>query len=420
MARSVKDSNLETRSARNRLAVRKKPYWKMLDRHCCIGYYRGIKGGSWVARRHLGNSQYKEQKIGQADDIQDPDGVIILSFYDAQAKAREWYTRSIAQDESGLIQPKTIGELAAEYLDWFKSNRKSYHGTLKAIELNILPQFQEVRIHKITTKHIQDWLNTLATTPRRVRRGPDNVVNYAKKSGDPRARKSSANRQLNIFKAILNYGFKHGYIDDDKVWRRVKPFKGVESPRVRFLSYEECKRLINASDLEFRPMVKAALLTGARYGELCSVRVQDFNSDNGTLFISESKSNKPRYIALNSEGLVFFTKQTAGLPKSEHIFKRNDGSAWRTSHQIRRIKEACSVAKINPAIGFHVLRHTYASLLAMKGVTLQVIAKQLGHADTRICEKHYAHLCPNYIAETIREKLPEYGINDSDKVLKLG
>ena len=61
-----------------------------------------------------------------------------------------------------------------------------------------------------------------------------------------------------------------------------------------------------------------------------------------------------------------------------------------------------NLARIKPAIGFHVLRHTYASRLAMRGVPMAVIAAQLGHTDTRMTERHYAHLAPSYIAETVR------------------
>jgi integrase len=53
--------------------------------------------------------------------------------------------------------------------------------------------------------------------------------------------------------------------------------------------------------------------------------------------------------------------------------------------------EACKHAKIKPAISFHVLRHTHGSALAMRGIPMAVIAEQLGHADTRMTEKHYAH-----------------------------
>ena len=67
------------------------------------------------------------------------------------------------------------------------------------------------------------------------------------------------------------------------------------------------------------------------------------------------------------------------------------------------------------------MRHTYASQLVQKGVHLSIIAAQLGHSDTRICEKHYAHLSPSYIADTIRANMPDMGISDvEDNVVSMG
>ena len=74
-----------------------------------------------------------------------------------------------------------------------------------------------------------------------------------------------------------------------------------------------------------------------------------------------------------------------------------DGGSLQTSH-------------IKPAVSFHVLRHTHGSTLAMRGVPFGVIAEQLGHADTRMTEKHYAHFAPSYVADTIRLNFPVLGI----------
>ena len=74
------------------------------------------------------------------------------------------------------------------------------------------------------------------------------------------------------------------------------------------------------------------------------------------------------------------------------------------------MREACLRAKIKPEISFHVLRHTYGSALGMKGVPMGVMAEQLGQADPRMTEKHYAHLAPSYVADTIRAHFPVLGI----------
>jgi len=98
---------------------------------------------------------------------------------------------------------------------------------------------------------------------------------------------------------------------------------------------------------------------------------------------------------------------------------RDDGKIWGPSHQQRPLDAASVRAKIEPTATFHILRHTYASALAMRGVPMGVIAAQLGHSDTRMTEKHYAHLSPNYVAETVRAALPAIGILDNTNVAPL-
>jgi integrase len=78
------------------------------------------------------------------------------------------------------------------------------------------------------------------------------------------------------------------------------------------------------------------------------------------------------------------------------------------------MKDACVRAKISPAISFHDLRNTYGALLAMQGVPIKVIAELLGHSDTRITEKHYAHLQDSYVADTLRKHLPKFGIDQGN------
>lgn len=81
--------------------------------------------------------------------------------------------------------------------------------------------------------------------------------------------------------------------------------------------------------------------------------------------------------------------------------------------------DACKRAKITPAISFHILRHTYGATLVMRGVPMAVIAEQLGHADTRMTEKHYAHLAPSYVATTIRAHFPILGLVGPARVVPM-
>jgi hypothetical protein len=82
----------------------------------------------------------------------------------------------------------------------------------------------------------------------------------------------------------------------------------------------------------------------------------------------------------------------------------------------RPIAEACEHTKIDPPADFHCLRHTWASHAVMNGVPLLVVAKNLGHSDTRMVEKHYRHLAPSYIADAIRTGAPRFGFKPEKKI----
>jgi integrase len=218
-----------------------------------------------------------------------------------------------------------------------------------------------------------------------------------------------------FLKAGLNHAHQRRRLASADAWHSLKPFRQVQAPRVRYLSQDEARALIAAiTDEPFRNLVIGALMTGCRYGELAAARVRDFDPNSGALYIPRSKSGKPRHVFLSDEGTRFFTRILQDKAHKELVFVRTDKEAWAQAHQHRLIKAASAEAKINPAISFHILRHTYASTLAMRRVPMRVIADQLGHADTRMTERHYAHLASSFIAAEIRRAMPALQLNDED------
>jgi site-specific recombinase XerD len=165
-------------------------------------------------------------------------------------------------------------------------------------------------------------------------------------------------------------------------------------------------------------MVQGALLTGCRYSELARMRVHDFNPDAGAIHIRESKSGHARHVALNDEGRALFTSLCVGKTGKEMVFLRSDGGTWKSAQQTQPLADACKQASITPAIDFHVLRHSYASALVMRGVPLAVVGEQLGHAKgSPVTARHYAHLSASYIADTVRAALPSFGLEIARSVV---
>jgi integrase len=299
----------------------------------------------------------------------------------------------------------------ADYLEAYqRAGKKAYNRTCSVVSAHILPALGSYEIGKLSRRRIEIWHATLADSPARLRarRGaPPRFRPVDTSDEGVRRRRSTANRTLNVLKAALNHAHHHRRVTSAEAWTAVKPFREVEAPRIRFLSDVESVRLINATEGAFRALATAALLTGARYGELAALRVRDFSRETGSLHIARSKAGRPRSVALNTEGESLFETITAGLDRNDLIFRKASATPWKHADQYRPMKAACAAASINPIIGFHTLRHTYASRLAMRGVSMAVIAAQLGHADTRMTERHYAHLAPSYVADTVRASLPE-------------
>ena len=299
----------------------------------------------------------------------------------------------------------------ADYLEDYRRRGGKASDSIESVaRQNILFELGDALVVKLTTRRLLDWHRAIAERPRRWRSRPGAKANVAafdpKDAEAVRRRRATANRVLTYLKAALNHAWRSGMVPSDDAWRRVKPFKSVDAPVIRYLSREEITRLLNGCQGAFRDLVHAALLTGCRYGELCRLKVADYNPDVGTLTIRAGKSGQVHHVTLTDEAPELFERLIAGRSPGDLVFKRDDGRGWKRAEQLRPMREACARAGILPAIGFHVLRHTHASILAMRGVPMAVIARQLGHSDTRMTGRHYAHLAPSYVTDTIRANFP--------------
>ncbi|MEI9930398.1 MAG: site-specific integrase [Rhizomicrobium sp.] len=317
--------------------------------------------------------------------------------------------------------PYTVKDCLDDYVEWMGEKRKSSADARYRANGIIIPDLGDIDCEKLTADRIKRWLHAAAKKPPRLRSKNGEPQKYRVLHNDDeskRRRQATLNRTLTVLKAALNRAWRDKKISSDSEWRRVEPFEAVDGARPRYLKVEEAKRLLNASPLAFRRLVQAALATGARYGELAVLNVNDFNSDSDTLHIRTSKSGKGRHVYLTTEGVSLFGALTAGRSADEPLLVKDDGSRWATSHQIRPMKEACAAAKVKGAT-FHCLRHTYASLAIMNDAPLFVVAKNLGHADTRMVEKHYGHLASSYMADAIRAGAPRFGFKLDKKVVEL-
>ena len=415
MPRKVKSRKIDSRTAREGLRRRREPYWGKISKGCYLGYRRIAVSGTWIARYRDHNGKQHYRALATADDSIEANAKTVLNFEQAQDAARAWF-RTVARDQDGAKREGsyTVRHAAEDYLKDYEVRSGKATGRIESnINIHILPALGKIEVERLTRPQIRDWHRGLAVAPKRLRTAEGEEQQFKELGDDPetvRKRRATANKILTILKAALNHAVVEGEVMDTGAWAAVRPFKNVDAPKVRYLSDGDALRLTNACQDDLRQIVTAALLTGCRYGEIAKLKGGDFDPDSGTLYIATSKSGKPRHIVLTDEGSEFFTQATAGRPGAELMFSRKSGGAWGNAHQYRPLQESCKNAEINPPASFHTLRHTYASRLAMNGVPMKVIAEQLGHADTRITEKHYTHLADSYKAETVRAAFGSLGL----------
>jgi integrase len=424
MPRSVRDAKLDSRAAREKLRAQGKPYYRALDPGLHVGY-RKLKGmpGRWVVRHYVGEQAYETETIATADDFSSANGVDVLDWQQAQEEARK--RRDTRVQVGAGKGPFTVADAIALYIGAIAAEGRKTTDTERRASAMILPTLGSELVAELTTEKLRGWLTKLAAVPPRVRttKGEDQRYRKAGEGEDQheavRRRRSTANRHFAILRAALTHSWREKRVASDEAWRRVKSFKNVAAARIRYLTVAEAKRLINACDDDFRRLVQAALETGARYGELAQLKAGDFNPDTGTVAIRRSKTGKARHVVLTEEGAAFFAELCLHRRGGETLLHQLSGKVWGPSNQTPPINRACHRAGITPAVNFHSLRHTYASLAVMNGAPLHVVGKNLGHADTRMVEKHYGHLAPSYIADEIRKAAPRFGFKPDPKVATL-
>jgi integrase len=409
------------------LPERREPYWTVISAGNALGYRRGAKGGTWIAKFRDAEGKRHLEALGAADDARDADGLSVFSFSQAQERARAWFQRK-AREQAGdfvpLDRPYTVADAIVDYrADYQRRSGKATDRLDASAAAWIGPELVTVSLDRLTKGRIVGWHQKIAETPPRLRTRPGLAQKHREADTSPEAirrRRSTANRVLTILKAVLNHAHREGRCTSDEAWRTVRGFREADAAKLRYLSDDEARQLTNACPADFRALVTAALLTGCRYGELTAMTVDDFNPDAGTVRVRTSKSGKPRHVVLTQEGRDFVVRLAVGKSGSARLFLRPNGMPWAKSEQQRPLAAACAAARIEPAVNFHGLRHTYASRLAMRSVPLAVIAAQLGHSDTRMVERHYGHLSPSYVADTVRAAFGSLGLVEPTNVTPLG
>jgi site-specific recombinase XerD len=400
--RKIASRKLDTRSARRALPIRREPYWVKLQRGLSLGYRRTTSpDGYWIARRYdrAGSPRLTYHALGVADDATDADRIQVWTYDDAQTLARKWFAK-VRAPTLEAAGPITIKRAIALYLEYAKAETRSAGDAEQRLTRHVLSKpLANRRLDELTKTELERWRNGMvkrsATDPEVERRSKD-----------------TANRVLTMLKAALNRAFadESNSVPTDKAWRTCKPFHDVGRARDVHLDAEQAQRLLNATAGAFRNVVTAMLLTGCRPppGEIAQVRVRDFRADLRGLRITDSKTGA-RNVVLTTEGVRFFETMAAGKRPDDLLFPNEDGGEWRKNVCSRHLQPAIERAKLPAGTCMYSLRHSYASQAILAGMSLKLLAENMG-TSIKMIEDHYGKFVAASRARLIEETAPKLGL----------
>lgn len=304
----------------------------------------------------------------------------------AQLRAGTYVSPRAKRTAAAVAVPKreTLATFAARWLDTYAvtNNKPSEVESKRSILLHhIAPAFGDRALDAITTRCVEEY-------------------KAAKLKSGLSAK--TINNHLTVLRRMLATAHEWGEL---AAVPRVKWLRAPK-PEPRHLSFDEAEALI-ASAGEWRTLITVALRTGLRLGELRALRWSDVDLARSRLVVRRAvarkvigtpKSGKPREVDLCDEarealkshrhlrGELVFCDERGGLLSKESL-------KW-------PLWSACKRAGLE-RIGWHVLRHTFASHLVQRGASMRATQELLGHADLKMTLR-YAHLSPESRREAVR------------------
>jgi integrase len=201
---------------------------------------------------------------------------------------------------------------------------------------------------------------------------------------------ATVNRIMCRLRNMFNKAVEWELLDESPM-ERLK-FLLENNARLRYLSMEECDKLIQACIVpHMGAMVTLALHTGMRLGEIFNLKSGDLDFTTGSIVIRDSKNGQPRHIPMDSTVRDLLSGY---IPTSESPYIFPSASGGRLNTVQKAFRNARTRAEM-PGLHFHDLRHTFASQWVMSGGDLYVLKDILGHKSI-VMTQRYAHLSPAY------------------------
>ena len=325
-----------------------------------------LKKKTWKIRFKDEEGNWKQETIKHAQSTED--AVIALS-----EKVKEIHYRRLG------LKPKRekikLKDFAVEYLEKYaKPNKKTWSSDENRMGF-ILKFFKQqgkenILISEITTKHIEEFKI------------------WKKASSD--CKDQTINRDLAILRKMLNVAVDWDYLDEADL-PKIKMIKTEQNLKQRILKQDEESRLLNLVPDYLADIIKFALNTGCRKGEILHLKWNQIDLDEMKIKLVNTKAKKQRNVPMNETVESVLLKRKEQDHNAEYVFT-NPATGDRYQDISRSYETAREKAGLKD-LRFHDLRHTFATRLIYAGISHYVVSKLLGHHSVTMTER-YLH--PDY------------------------
>lgn len=408
MGRSIKDTRLQDRTVRARLSPRHHPYWRSISQGFHLGYYRGKRVGTWVARyRRPGSSQpYVTEALGDADDGVAADGGTILSWAQALETALAWVKRQRTADPAADAKI-TVAQAIELYTgvrddrDSKRAGRAIRSDASSRLTLHVLSDehLPHLKMADLSERDLRNWQRRLedlkSTTKRRLINDLKAALNAA--HIDNRLALPSD------LATTIKVGLKPVFTED-----RAEPVARVN----QVLSDGQVRKLVRKAaeldeDGDFARLVLILASTGARFSQVSRMLVQDVQAEQNRLLIPHSrkgrgKGNDHIRVPVDADVIerlkLVIQDRDPEAPLLEHWRLRQIGPVkweragrgpWNAASEMtRKWKQVASSAGLPDAIPY-ALRHSSIVRALTNDLPIRLVAA-LHDTSVAMIERHYS------------------------------
>ena len=313
--------------------------------------------GMWFARA-FAHGKLEYDKLGSEGD---------LSYAEALDKAVTFFKRVRGDAPRGYDVLAAIEDYAnTKTANAARPGAARVWDDLRALAKHLPGKLLGRELAELTTAELERWRDALPVKP------------------------ATRRRVFTVLAAALTNAQRLHGAGDLQTWRRVMPVKVPSAERARmFIPTEaEIADLLAKCEPDFALLVRAALLSACRYGEIAALKMRDFDAERGVLEVRHSKTGE-RDVLLSSAAVAFFAKQVKGKTPRARIFTTADGEPWRASMQHRRMRAATPIR----AFVFYSLRHVALSRQLAAGIPSALVAKNAGTSEAML-RQHYHKIVP--------------------------